>query len=47
MSDPLPSFVDGQPAATSPSVNFNGTKGSTVTYVDGLDNTIEGSFNFV
>jgi hypothetical protein len=33
----LPRFVEGQPAATSPAVNFSGyTAGTTLTYVDGL-----------
>ena len=39
MTDPLPCFVDGQPAATSPAINLVGAKptGATITYVDGLD----------
>ena len=37
MSDSLPSFVQGQPAATSPAINLTGTAGSSITYVDGLD----------
>jgi hypothetical protein len=45
MSDPLPPFVDGQPAATSPAVNLTGT--APLTYVDGLDTSVEGTINFV
>lgn len=40
MTDQLPSYVDGQPAATSPAINLvgpNGPTGNTITYVDGLD----------
>ena len=45
MDDPLPRFVAGQPPATSPSINLTGT--TPLTYVDGLDNSIQGAINFV
>ena len=45
MSNPLPPFVAGQPAATSPAINLNGT--APLTYVDGLAPSIEGTINFV
>ena len=45
MTDPLPRAVAGQPAATSPPVSLTGT--APLTYVDGLDTSIEGTLNFV
>ena len=45
MDDPLPPYVAGQPAATSPAINLNGTV--PLTYVDGLDSSIVGVINFV
>jgi plastocyanin len=37
MTDSLPGFVAGQPAATSPAINLAGAAGTSITYVDGLD----------
>jgi hypothetical protein len=37
MTDQLPCFVDGQPAATSPAINLAGAAGTSIVYVDGLD----------
>jgi plastocyanin len=37
MTDSLPKFVAGQPAATSPAISLTGTAGTEITYVDGLD----------
>ena len=34
LNDPLPPFVQGQPAATSPPIILKGT--TSITYVDGL-----------
>jgi hypothetical protein len=45
MDNSLPRFVAGQPAATSPAINLNGT--APLTYVDGLDTNIVGVINFV
>jgi plastocyanin len=37
MADPLPPFLDGQPAATSPALTFDGfTTGDSISYADGL-----------
>lgn len=51
MDNSLPRFVDGQPAATSPSINLNpamtGVVNNSLTYADGLDNKIQGTINFV
>jgi hypothetical protein len=37
MTNSLPKFIPGQPAATSPAINLAGPAGSSITYVDGLD----------
>jgi hypothetical protein len=39
MDYPLPKFVEGQPAATSPAINLTGTASTPITYVDGLNPT--------
>ena len=43
----LPKFVTGENAATSPAINLNGPAASSLTYVDGLDTSVEGTINFV
>lgn len=41
MDFPLPSYVDGQPAASSPAISFANAAGSPpVKYVDGLDASV-------
>ncbi len=51
MDDPLPRFVTGQDAATSPAINMSATMpgvvNNTLTYVDGLDNGIQATIKFV
>jgi len=54
MDDPLPRFVDGQPAATSPAINLTTKKNpdgtpilDPITYVDGKDTNVIGIINFV
>lgn len=44
---PLPRFVQGQPAATSPQVNLNGPVGTPLSYEDSVDRSIKGTINFV
>lgn len=47
MSNQLPKFVAGQPAATSPAINLTGQAGTSITYVDGLDpNAGSGTITF-
>lgn len=51
MDNPLPPFVAGQAAATSPQINLNATVSGVVNnkleYVDGLDSNIKGTIAFV
>jgi plastocyanin len=37
MDFPLPPFVDGEPAATSPALSITGTAGTSRVYFDGCD----------
>jgi hypothetical protein len=37
MDFPLPPFVDGEPAATSPALSITGAAGTSKTYYDGCD----------
>jgi hypothetical protein len=48
MDDPLPPFEEGQPAATSPAINFSGT--AAISYEDGLEEQprkLSGTMQFV
>lgn len=47
MTDSLPKFVNGQPAAVSPVINLNGPANSTISYEDGKDRSIKGTIKFV
>jgi plastocyanin len=40
MNYELPSFVEGEAAASSPAINLTGAAGSSITYVDGLDASV-------
>ena len=47
MTESLPKFETGHPAATSPAINLTGKAGTTITYVDGLDpNAGSGTITF-